>query len=169
MNDIQPIGYDAVNEIVLIPGGGWKVRYFIETAIIRFYAYDDPSLLLWAVDAGLPQLMESAAAREVFKRLIETGKIRGKGKRPSANIRADKLRNDVLRRIWFHCGRGFAVYNNPESNATGLTACDLVKQEGLCSASRAHQIWKEAGGHDPQGAIALASWFWMGQGKVTVK
>ena len=167
MSDIQPIGYDAINEIVLIPGGGYKARFFIEEAITRFHNYGDPTFLLWAVEAGLPQLMESIGAREIFKRLILTGKTRRKGERPSVNIRSDKLRQDLIKRVWFHYGRGLPIYNNPESeSANNESACDLAAKELLCSASHAYEIWAESGGHDAQDSAAkLVAKFWKDQGK----
>jgi hypothetical protein len=126
---------------------------FIEKALIYARRYGQAEWLQWAIEQGLPGLQESEEAREALSLLARNKSLRKRGDRSSVNLASDARRLHVLSRVWFHHGRGLPVYINPESNSSQLlTACAAAAAEESISASRAHQIWLDAGGHDPSSA-----------------
>lgn len=161
----DPVSYNRDERMVYAENGRATEDFFIEQAIGKFQRYGQAEWLLWAIKEGLPGLLESDEGRELFARAIE-GKLRQRGQSPVRNLKSDILKERILARVWFHAGRGLAVYNNPESGAQGESACEIAADEVGCSAAYAHQVWRDAGGHEPKTAQhQLAREFCMMEGK----
>lgn len=120
--------------------------YFVWWAVAHYRWYNDPSLLLWAIDKELPSLLQDEDAKELFRRLI-TGKLRKRGESPKRQLKANAYANEIFERIWFHhVQNGMPVYNNPDSGAKGPTACTLAAKEIGKSAPNAYKVWTKREG-----------------------
>ena len=149
----NPTHYDPERRLVHYRDGNAEGKaaesFFIERALVKFKRYGQPDWLLWAIDNGLPGLSESPAARAVIAEAV-SGKTRKRGESPARNLKADELKENILSLVWFHQGRGLPVHYNADSTAQGETACSTAAAELGCSASYCHQVWKKAGGDNPQ-------------------
>jgi hypothetical protein len=164
-----PMRYDPEKRIVHYDNGGMTEKLFIEKACVDFLHYGRPAWLLWAVEQGLPGLMEIEGARMTLHMAI-SGRVNRRGHRPQRNLADDLRREQTLKRVWFHMGRGLPVYVNPDSGAAGNeTACHIAGTEVELSASRVYAIWKEAGGHDMKGAYAIGEFIYKAKGRVSIK
>lgn len=147
----DPVRYDSKERTVYAENGRATEDFFIEQAVGKFQRYGQAEWLLWAIKNGLPGLLESEDGRDLMARAV-SGKLRKRGESPSRNLKSDMLKERILARVWFHAGRGLPIYNNPESGAGGDSACEVAAGELCCSAAYAHQVWRDAGGHDPNSA-----------------
>lgn len=172
---ITPLEYNAERRSVIIERrraakdgttltsrGPMSADYFVRDAAIRLAVYGEPDLFAWAVEQGVPDLLENELAREMLARAV-----RGKGLRareygrPSANKSAAENRTKAINLLWFlqgAYGDRLPVYVNPESMAAKEnTLCQLVADHLGLSARTVHEYWQDAGGHHPQGAADLAA------------
>lgn len=147
----HPIRYDPSERMVYAENGRATEDFFIEQAIHKFERHGQTQWLLWAIENGLPGLLESEEGRELIARAI-SGKLRKRGERPSVNLKSDSLRERLLARIYFHQGRGLAVYHSDTSGAWTDNACRAVADEIGCSEHHAYKVWCEAGRDDPHAA-----------------
>lgn len=165
MKKIQPVEYYPDRRVVRTePDGEYREFYFIEQAALRYRRYGEPELLLWAIDNALPGLIESPHAREIFKDLITTGKVRRRGQSTKKALNVDEQRSKVWQRVWYHHGRGLPIYTSDNSNSSATTACDETASELGLSAKQVYNIWTSMGGHNRQGAALLVAHFWKSEG-----
>lgn len=147
----DPVRYDPNERMVYAENGRATEDFFVEQAIAKFQRYGQAEWLLWAIEHGLPGLLESEDGRDLMARAV-SGKLRKRGDSPSRNLKSDVLKERILARVWFHNGRGLPIYHNPGSMAQGQSACEIAADELGCSDAYAHQVWKDAGGHEPKRA-----------------
>lgn len=163
MRKIEPIGYDPAHDLVLVPGGGCKKAWFIEQAVTNHVRYGAPELLLWAIDNDLPGLMENDDVKRVLKLLVSGENIRPKGVSTSGNLIADNRKEEILKGVWFHHGRGLGVFTYTEHEykrgPKKETACDIVAHDLGVTADYVYKVWKELGGMNPEGTLKIVSKF----------
>jgi len=149
----KPTRYDSEKRLVHYEDGpatgAATESFFIEQAVKEFRRYGKPEWLLWAIEQGLPGLMQSAKARAVMARVV-AGNLRKRGERPAVNLKSDIRKQEIFARVWFHHGRGYAIFHSSASEATTTTACELAADELGCTPGYAHNVWKDAGGREPE-------------------
>lgn len=151
----EPVEYDPEG-FVILSNGCCRADYFVKRAALQFINYGEPELFRWAVEQGMPEVMESAEACELILRM-SYGTWRKKGDKPGPRKKKSEGMQAAFKAVWWYIGQDYPVHKSEESSATTMTACELAARDTGYRVRYVYEIWQAYGGHHPEGVNSIAA------------